>query len=47
MTVIAGALILLANLAVFGLSLKLYTEYVKDRAQDRRAASTSAPPRGR
>lgn len=33
-----NALILLANLGVLGLVLKLYTEYVKDRAQDRRAA---------
>ena len=34
-------LILLANLAVLGLNLKLYTEYVKDRAQDRRAGGRS------
>ena len=31
-----GLLILLANIGVFGLTLKLYTEYFKDRAQDRR-----------
>lgn len=28
--------ILLANLAVFGLTLKLYTEYFKDRSQGAR-----------
>jgi hypothetical protein len=29
-------LVLLANLAVLGFTLKLYTEYFKDRKQDRR-----------
>ena len=29
-------LILLANLGVLGLTLKLYTEHFKDRAQERR-----------
>jgi hypothetical protein len=33
---VANALILLANLAVLGLTLKLYTEYFKDRSQSRR-----------
>lgn len=32
-----NSLLLLANIGVLGLSLKLYTEFVKDRAQDRRA----------
>lgn len=31
-----GALILLANLAVLGLNLKLYTEFLKDRKMDAR-----------
>lgn len=34
----ANALILLANLGVLGLTLKLYTEYFKDKSQDRRRA---------
>ena len=34
--VIANAVILVANLGVFGLTLKLYTEYFKDRSQSRR-----------
>ena len=33
---VVNLLILLAVIAVFGLSLKLYTEYAKDRLQDRR-----------
>lgn len=33
----ANILILLANLAVLGLNLKLYTEILKDKSQDRRA----------
>jgi hypothetical protein len=35
-TIAVNLLILLANLAVLGLTLKLYTEYFKDKAQDRR-----------
>jgi hypothetical protein len=31
--VIINGLILLANLGVLGLTIKLYTEYVKDRSQ--------------
>lgn len=31
---IANLLILLANIGLFGLMLKLYTEYFKDKAQD-------------
>lgn len=38
MAEVTGVLILLANLAVLGLNLKIYTEYVKDRAQDRRVS---------
>ncbi len=34
-TIVSGV-ILLANLAVFGLTLKLYTEYFKDRSQGAR-----------
>lgn len=34
---IANVGILIANLGVLGLTLKLFTEYTKDRAQDRRA----------
>jgi hypothetical protein len=34
--VIISGIILLANLAVFGLTLKLYTEYFKDRSQQGR-----------
>lgn len=34
-------LILLANLTVFGLTLKLYTEYFKDKSQDRRRSGES------
>jgi len=33
---IVNLLILLANLAVFGLTIKLYTEILKDGAQNRR-----------
>jgi len=33
---ITNILILLANIAVFGLTLKLYTEYFKDRSQQKR-----------
>ena len=36
--VIENILFLLANLAVFGLNLKLYTEILKDQSQNRRAA---------
>lgn len=36
MTTIINVGILLANLAVFGLTLKLYTEYFKDRSQQSR-----------
>jgi hypothetical protein len=30
---VVNVLILIANLGVFGLTLKLYTEYFKDRSQ--------------
>jgi hypothetical protein len=36
---IANCLVLLANIGVFGLSLKLYTEILKDQSQNRRAAA--------
>jgi hypothetical protein len=35
-TIAINLLILLANLGVLGLSLKLYTEILKDKSQDRR-----------
>lgn len=38
---LCGLVVLVANLGILGLSFKLYTEYVKDRAQDRRAAPHS------
>lgn len=34
--IIANGLILLANLGILALSLKLYTEYFKDRSMERR-----------
>lgn len=33
---IAQGIILLATIGILGLNVKIYTEYVKDRAQDRR-----------
>jgi hypothetical protein len=33
---VSGLLILLANLGILGLNLKLYTEILKDKSQDRR-----------
>lgn len=36
LALIGGLLILLANLGVLGLNLKLYTEILKDKSQDRR-----------
>jgi len=33
---IASLLILLANIAILGLNIKLYTEYFKDRSQTNR-----------
>lgn len=46
MTTAINLLILLASLAVLGLNLKLYTEILKDRSQDRRQALTKAPQTG-
>lgn len=37
MTTLINVLLLLAGLGVLGLNLKLYTEILKDKAQDRRA----------
>jgi hypothetical protein len=37
-SLIAGLLLLLANLGLFGLTLKLYTEVFKERSQNARAA---------
>ena len=36
-TLVVNLLFLLANLALLGLNLKLYTEILKDNAQNRRA----------
>lgn len=36
---IANVLVLLANMAVLALTLKLYTEYFKDRSASRRGQS--------
>lgn len=36
MSIAVNMLILLANLAILGLNLKLYTEYFKDRSQTAR-----------
>lgn len=36
-TVFINGVILLANIGILGLSLKIFTEYVKDRAMDRRS----------
>lgn len=38
---VANLMILLANLAVFALTLKLYTEYFKDRSIERRRGGPS------
>lgn len=35
--IVAEVGVLIACLIVLGLNLKIYTEYVKDRAQDRRS----------
>lgn len=37
-------LVLLGTVAVFGLTLKLYTEYAKDKFQDRRKADAGQVP---
>jgi len=34
---VTGVLILLANIAILGLNLKLYTEVLKDKSMDHRA----------
>ena len=41
MVLLAEVLVLLANLAVLGLNLKLYTEYFKDQSQ--RACQWNGP----
>jgi hypothetical protein len=43
MSEFTGVLILLANLAVLGLNLKLYTEILKDQSQNRRADRQKGP----
>lgn len=40
---ILSALILLANLGVLGLTVKLYTEILKDASMNRRAKERSQP----
>jgi hypothetical protein len=41
MNTLIGVCFLLANLAVLGLNLKLYTEYFKDRSIGRRSSPTN------
>lgn len=41
---VVNLLVLLATVAVFGLTLKLYTEYAKDKFQDRRKADADRAP---
>lgn len=38
MSIVANLLILLLNLGVLGLSIKLYTEILKDKSQDARTS---------
>ena len=40
---IAGLLILLANLAILGINLKVYTEQVKDKNIDKRVKQQYEP----
>lgn len=42
MTIVANLIILLLNLGVLGLSIKLYTEILKDKSQDARTSRKSA-----
>lgn len=42
---VVNLLVLLGTVAVFGLTLKLYTEYAKDKFQDRRKADSDRAPR--
>lgn len=44
MSTAVNLLILLANLAVFGLNLKLYTEALKDSAMNRRSKAAKETP---
>lgn len=44
MTILINVLLLVANLCVFGLSLKLYTEYFKDRSQATRKGPADVGP---
>lgn len=43
---LAGLLILIANLAVLGINFKLYTEYFKDRSMDKRYLGKADKPKG-
>lgn len=38
---VTGLLVLLANLATLALNIKLYTEILKDKSQDRRTKATT------
>ena len=39
METVVGAVFLIANLIVLGLNIKLYTEVLKDKSQDKRLAT--------
>ena len=39
METVVGAVFLIANLIVLGLNIKLYTEVLKDKSQDKRIAA--------
>lgn len=43
---IMGLAIVIANLIILGLNLKLYTEILKDKSQDKRVRSTGQPKEG-
>lgn len=43
---IIGVAIVIANLIILGLNLKLYTEILKDKSQDKRVRSASQPKEG-
>jgi hypothetical protein len=46
MELIIGVAILIANLIILGLNLKLHTEILKDKSQDKRVRSTAQPKEG-
>jgi hypothetical protein len=42
MTELLMGIMIIANLIILALNLKLYTEYFKDKAQDKRKEATNA-----